>query len=79
MRQLVYNFKAARGKLDIDDVITFEPKGLVQKIRALLQNTYELTLVLLTMLICVNFPSFMGIGFIVLNHDMLYFSMMGCW
>ena len=29
MRQVVYNFKAARGKLDIDDVITFEPKGFV--------------------------------------------------
>lgn len=39
MKQVVYNFKAARGKFDIDDVITFEPKGFVQKTRALLQNT----------------------------------------
>ena len=74
IKQIIYNFKNTRGCIDLQDVLTFEPHGLLQKVRAMGQNTYEVTLLLMTVLICFYKPSFLSIGFLLLNHNVLYFS-----
>lgn len=55
----------------------FEPRGFVQKVTALLQNTIEIWLVIAIAALALALPSLVSCGFLVLSHDYLITATMG--